>query len=93
MAARKKSTGKKRATTKTAPSSRRRTAERTVSNERGAGKGKGQAKTHQVRNIASGEITDVSQADWRNRTQYPRDQFERVDAVNDDDTTTDETVE
>jgi hypothetical protein len=47
---------------------------------------KGQAKIHQVRNIASGEVTQVLQADWKDKKQYPRDQFERVDEDNEDET-------
>jgi hypothetical protein len=49
----------------------------------------GQQKRHAVRDRATGQLVNeaeggVTQADWKDKGQYPRDKFERVDGVDDD---------
>jgi hypothetical protein len=45
----------------------------------------GQSKTHQVRDRTTGELfknpdgSDPTQTQWRDKTQFPRDKYERVD--------------
>lgn len=56
-----------------------------MANEKSTGKAKdgapGQRRVHAVRNKVTGQNVDPmpTQADWKDQSLYPRDQFERVD--------------
>jgi len=51
---------------------------------RGQGGAPGQQKVHEVRNLATGETRQVSQADWKDKAAYPRAEWERMDGVDEE---------